>query len=67
MTNIVTTGQAASILGVRPGLISQWRSRGLVTPIGLLQGRGSAGGTPLYHLAELEVLATNYHSRHADT
>lgn len=64
--DLVTTSQAAEVLGVPASIISVWRSRGLITPVGLLPGRGSAGGTPLYHLAELEVMAANYRPRHAD-
>lgn len=60
---LVTTEQAALILGVKAGTIAKWKHRHKVTPAGILHGRGRGGGVPLYHLEELRPLAQQYHRR----
>lgn len=60
---VVTTSDAAALLDVPRNLISLWRHRELVTPVGLIPGRGR--GAPLYDLTELRPLADRYHARRA--
>jgi phage terminase Nu1 subunit (DNA packaging protein) len=58
----VTTDQAAELLDVPADLISKWKHRGKVTPVGMLQGRGRGGRVPVYRLDELRPLADRYHA-----
>ncbi|WP_426243719.1 hypothetical protein [Nocardioides sp. LHG3406-4] len=58
---LVDTTEAADILAVPRDLIAKWKHRGLVTPVGLIPGRGK--GVPLYDLRELLPLAERYHQR----
>lgn len=60
---LVTTNQAAEILGVPASTISKWKHRELITPDGLLRGRGRGGTVPLYRLDLLRPLAESYHRR----
>ena len=59
---LVDTTQAADILQVDRHLIAKWKHRGIVTPVGMLPGRGK--GIPLYDLRDLQPLARRYHERH---
>ncbi len=56
----VTTTQAAEILGIPAALISKWKHRGKVMPVGMLHGQGRGGQAPLYRLDELQPLAAQY-------
>lgn len=61
----VTTDQAAALLEVPASVISKWRHRGKIVPVGMLAGRGRGGQVPLYRLDELRPLAEAYRARHA--
>lgn len=58
----VTTEQAAELLDVPAVVISMWKYRGKITPIGVLHGRGRRGQVPIYRLEELKPLAERYHA-----
>lgn len=48
----LTTAEAAAFLGVAPGTMKAWRSRGQGPPY---QQPGGPGTTPLYDLRALEI------------
>lgn len=62
---LVTTAQAAELLGVPAARIAEWKHRGHVVPAGYLSGSGRGGRPPLYRLEELRPLAKAYLERSA--
>lgn len=62
MNRHVTTREAAALLDVPADLISKWKYRGRVAPVGMLKGPGRGGHVPVYRLDELRPLAARYHA-----
>jgi hypothetical protein len=60
VSDLVTTGQAARILGVPPRALAVWRHRKKVPAAGVLRGRGRGGRVPIYHLEDLRPFAEEY-------
>lgn len=58
-----TTEEAARRLGVPANVISKWKQRGRIYPVGYLRGRGP--DAPLYALDELIPLAKAWQRRAA--
>lgn len=64
-TGLVTSKDAAILLGVPPKRVAVWVERGRVMPVGLLPGRSRGGkGVPLFNLEDFTPLAEAYHARH---
>lgn len=65
---VATTSDAAELLNVPPGRISDWRHRDMVKPVGIIPGRSRGGkGVALYDLRDLRPLADAYHQRKRDS
>lgn len=69
ITRLLDTEAAAEALGVPASAIHTWKHRHLVTPAGMVPGRGRGGLVPLWKLDDLRPLAEAYkpRSRHAET
>lgn len=63
MTRLVTTAEAAELLGVPQKTIGSWKTRKRIMPIKVIPGPGRGGMVDVYLLAELEPRAEAYHRR----
>lgn len=64
---LVTTTEAAELLGVPATMIAVWKARNRVVPADWIHGRGPRRTTPLYRLSDLQPLADEYHWRTSST
>lgn len=60
---LVTTAEAAQLLGVPQKTIGSWKTRKRIMPVKIIPGPGRGGTVDVYALAELQPKADEYHRR----
>lgn len=60
---LVTTAEAAQLLGVPQKTIGSWKTRKRIMPVKVIPGPGRGGTVDVYALAELQPKADEYHRR----